>query len=74
MREALVTTVPPLTAADIRLASRPPLRPQGAATMLNYGSAVDRAPQRVVDRICQHCGHPFDPVRPHQRFCRPSCR
>lgn len=33
-----------------------------------------RRAQRVVTRLCGYCGHAFEPVRPHQRFCRPSCR
>jgi predicted nucleic acid-binding Zn ribbon protein len=25
-------------------------------------------------RRCDGCGQPFDPIRPGQRVCRPSCR
>jgi hypothetical protein len=31
----------------------------------------DRAAERV---LCGFCQQPFRPTRPHQRFCRPSCR
>ena len=34
---------------------------------------VSRA-QRVVEIPCRHSGTAFTPVRPHQRFCWPSCR
>jgi hypothetical protein len=37
-------------------------------------SPVDRAPASSVTRLCGFCGDPFVPVRPHQRFCRLSCR
>ena len=30
--------------------------------------------ERVLTRACQHCGETFEPTRPHQKFCRPSCR
>jgi hypothetical protein len=30
--------------------------------------------QRVVTIPCRQCGTAFTPIRPHQRFCRPSCR
>ena len=23
---------------------------------------------------CGHCGDAFEPTRPHQKFCKPSCR
>jgi len=30
--------------------------------------------QRVVAGQCRHCGANFEATRPHQVFCRPSCR
>jgi hypothetical protein len=37
-----------------------------------------RGSQRVVDGAawlpCRQCGTRFQPVRPHQHYCRPSCR
>jgi uncharacterized OB-fold protein len=30
--------------------------------------------ERVLTSRCGHCGETFEPTRPHQRFCRPSCR
>jgi hypothetical protein len=30
--------------------------------------------ERVLTSRCGQCGEPFAPARPHQRFCRPSCR
>lgn len=33
--------------------------------------------QRVVSgpmRTCETCRDGFEPVRPHQKYCRPSCR
>jgi hypothetical protein len=30
--------------------------------------------ERVLTRRCSHCGDTFEPTRPHQRFCKPSCR
>jgi hypothetical protein len=30
--------------------------------------------ERVLARICAHCGDPFRPTREHQRFCQPLCR
>ena len=29
--------------------------------------------ERVLTSRCGHCGETFEPTRPHQRFCRPSC-
>jgi hypothetical protein len=34
----------------------------------------DRPAQRVVALPCRHCHVDFTPIRPHQRFCQPSCR
>ena len=31
----------------------------------------DRPAERV---LCRNCGQPFERVRPHQAYCRPSCR
>jgi hypothetical protein len=36
--------------------------------------AAARAGERVLTRRCGHCGRLFEPTRPHQRHCRPSCR
>ncbi len=36
--------------------------------------AEEYAPERVLASRCGHCGETFEPTRPHQRFCRPSCR
>ena len=34
-----------------------------------------QAPNRPAERVlCRNCGQPFERVRPHQAFCRPSCR
>ena len=30
--------------------------------------------ERVLTSRCGHCGDVFEPTRPHQRFCKPSCR
>jgi hypothetical protein len=38
------------------------------------GPARETRAQRVVARPCGFCGERFEPVRPHQTFCRPSCR
>ena len=42
-------------------------------------SEKGRMPNPVADRLtervlCRKCGQPFERVRPHQAFCRPSCR
>lgn len=46
--------------------------------MLQAGKTAGRASQRVVDDAawlpCRHCGARFQPVRPHQLYCRPSCQ
>lgn len=42
--------------------------------MLDLAEIGDRRSQRVVARNCEYCRAPFEPVRPHQKFCRPSCR
>jgi methylphosphotriester-DNA--protein-cysteine methyltransferase len=34
----------------------------------------ERLGERVLARTCGQCGAAFQAVRPHQRFCRPSCR
>jgi hypothetical protein len=44
------------------------------AAMPNPEPTTATPAQRVVASRCQHCGGPFDAVRPHQVFCRPSCR
>jgi hypothetical protein len=36
--------------------------------------APEQPAERVLTRPCRHCGVPFEPVRPHQKFCRPGCR
>jgi hypothetical protein len=41
---------------------------------LSIEPGTDHVSQRLVGRTCRRCGDAFDPVRPHQRFCRPSCR
>lgn len=41
---------------------------------VRVGLDADRRSQRVVARPCRHCRAPFAPTRPHQTFCRPSCR
>ena len=35
---------------------------------------VDCPAERVLALRCAHCGHVFERLRPHQKFCRPSCR
>ena len=30
--------------------------------------------ERVLTSRCGHCGDTFEPTRPHQKFCKPSCR
>jgi uncharacterized OB-fold protein len=30
--------------------------------------------ERVLASRCGHCGEVFEPTRPHQKFCKPSCR
>jgi hypothetical protein len=30
--------------------------------------------ERVLTSRCDHCGDAFEATRPHQRFCKPSCR
>ena len=50
----------------------------GAAGM-RQGAGEDPLPSPVADRLaecvlCRNCGQPFERVRPHQAFCRPSCR
>jgi hypothetical protein len=35
---------------------------------------TDHRAERVLLVPCRQCGTDFTPVRPHQRFCRPSCR
>ena len=29
---------------------------------------------KVLRRPCYHCGLMFEPTRPHQKHCKPSCR
>ena len=29
---------------------------------------------KVLRRPCYHCGRMFEPTRPHQKHCKPSCR
>ena len=36
--------------------------------------ASERPAERVLVAICGQCGEGFSPTRPHQKFCRPSCR
>ena len=40
--------------------------------------SADRPAERVRTRShrqpCAGCGQGFEPIRPHQKFCRPSCR
>jgi hypothetical protein len=38
------------------------------------GSEGETGAERVLTRRCQQCREPFAPVRPHQHYCRPSCR
>jgi hypothetical protein len=33
-----------------------------------------RSEANLASQRCQQCGECFEPSRPHQRFCRPSCR
>lgn len=40
-----------------------------------HGSGgVMAAVTKVLRRPCYHCGLMFEPTRPHQKHCRPSCR
>ncbi len=44
---------------------------------MNGHRPTERPAERVLAQNRPLCGHyrqPFTPVRPHQRFCRPSCR
>ena len=38
------------------------------------GPSPNRGLERVLTRICRACKAAFEPTRPHQRYCRPSCR
>ncbi len=46
--------------------------------MPNPDLEADRPAERVITRnnatLCAGCETPFVRVRPHQRYCRPSCR
>ena len=46
--------------------------------MRRVARPINRAAQRVVEGQawlpCRQCGARFQPVRPHQLYCRPSCR
>jgi hypothetical protein len=51
--------------------------PQGAAVSLaapHPPASHPKPGERVLARTCGHCGGAFEPTRPHQKFCRPSCR
>ena len=41
---------------------------------MNTKHAGETRLERVVAGTCAHCGNVFEPARPHQRYCRPSCR
>ena len=38
------------------------------------GSGRETRSERVLTCPCRYCGEHFEPVRPHQHFCKPSCR
>ncbi len=38
------------------------------------GPARETRSERVLTNACRHCGEQFRPTRPHQAYCRPSCR
>ena len=42
--------------------------------MLDRRATADRAGERVLRRPCYQCGLMFEPTRPHQKHCKPSCR
>jgi len=44
------------------------------ATTIDTGRVGDRPAERVLTRSCNWCGLPFEQIRRHQRYCRPSCR
>jgi hypothetical protein len=42
--------------------------------MLSPDPAFESPAERVLKRPCYHCGRMFEPTRPHQKHCKPSCR
>jgi hypothetical protein len=42
--------------------------------MPRHTQTADRHAERVLTRPCRHCGQIFEAVRPHQHYCKPSCR
>ena len=44
------------------------------ATGLAVMPRPPQTPDRRVLTRCRHCGEAFEPTRPHQQFCQPSCR
>ena len=64
--------MPLRTSAVMRLAGR--VAPRRAPARGEAASRTDSAVQRVTTRRCGHGGASFEPVRRHQRFCRPPCR
>ena len=50
-------------------------RPDGRSIVTTRRDALPAPSSRTVSRRrCGYCGELFKPVRPHQRFCKPSCR
>jgi len=45
-----------------------------AALRLVLDPVGERVQTRSRTIPCAGCGQPFEPVRPHQKHCRPSCR
>jgi hypothetical protein len=37
-------------------------------------SVADRPSERVLEPCCRFCRAPMKRVRPHQVYCKPSCR
>jgi hypothetical protein len=61
-----------MNAPGVRLNSR---RGACCGAVIPVPSAVaDRHAERVLENRCAFCLQPFEPTRPHQRFCRPSSR
>ena len=45
-----------------------------AQVHMNPNPIRETRSERVLASRCGQCGETFEPTRPHQRFCRPSCR